>query len=375
MEDLCQEVELGEEESSGQISGQMMRNEWGRIRGQYQNARSSSRSALLQGRRTLQERKKNGRLNSRPEEDRDPSTTSSLAPPNKSIRQKVQDRSTTTPTTGDEAALLASQDLTTALESALYLLSDNLTQSAYSSQLLEESSTTLSTLSFDYATFNTLLQNSSGILKSMERQDKIDALMLLGAYLFFGLCVGYILKVRIWDRGVGVVMILLKVVGLGRGKGKEMLKEKGVKDAIGQAGKVGKGVVESATKQVGPAAAAVTTTLANLVASRAAAEAARSAVAGLRGSQRQPEEIHIEIASPDQVDEAAKQPKALDEQVEEEVLFAAEDVDHDGLNGQEDNDDDLDGNDDDIGEDEVTLQTQEEEATTGQGDPRRHIEL
>lgn len=96
-------------------------------------------------------------------------------------------------------------------------MSDSLTQSSYSAQLLEESSNTLETLSLDYTTFADLLRNSGGILKSMERADRIDALMLLGAYAFFVICVGYILKVRIWDRGVGVLMILLRIFGLRSG--------------------------------------------------------------------------------------------------------------------------------------------------------------
>jgi len=256
-------------------------------------------------------------------------------------------------------------------------MSDNLTQSAYSSQLLEESSSTLSTLSLDYATFNTLLQNSGGIIKSMERQDKIDALMLLGAYLFFGLCVGYILKVRIWDRGVGVFMILLKIFGLGgKARGKTLVEEQGVKEAIQQASKVGQGVAQSVTKQIAPVAAVTTSTLAEVLSSGSAAIAAAAssaiagATAGLGGSQRPPEEIHIDISSSPaaegvdfELDDEAKIRKMLEEEGEADTL----DEDEDG---------------DDQYHDAAETILQQEAQQDGEArrprveqDPRRHIEL
>ena len=65
------------------------------------SARTSSRTALLQGRRTLLDRKKSGALLGKPDEEDNQAITSSLAGstnsgPNKSVRQKVHDRSTAT---------------------------------------------------------------------------------------------------------------------------------------------------------------------------------------------------------------------------------------------------------------------------------------
>ncbi|CAO1635497.1 unnamed protein product [Parajaminaea phylloscopi] len=209
--------------------------EWKRVKRQYTDARTQARKTLLEVRKELAEKKKAGLLRA----GRDGTTSTSTTT---SARNKAGTAAAATgsgsgsrtshsqsnrggarvvgaggSTGGDDAALHASSNLTTALESTLSRLSDSLAQSSYSSQLLEESTNTLETLTLDYSTFADLLRNSGGILKSMERSDRIDALMLLGAYAFFVVCVGYILKVRIWDRGVGVLMILLKIFGLRSG--------------------------------------------------------------------------------------------------------------------------------------------------------------
>jgi protein transport protein SEC20 len=167
----------------------------------------------------------------------------------------------------DDESLLASEDLTSALRQTVGLLSDSLTQSAFSAELLEESTNSLSTLSFDYATFSDLVKNSGGILKSMERQDKIDALMLLGAYLFFALCVGYILKVRIWDRGVSFFAFLFRLVGLGGLRGGADVKEKLqlAKEAAKSATKSAAEKSPTVSKAAAEVAAAVSTILAGAV--------------------------------------------------------------------------------------------------------------
>lgn len=233
----------------------------------------------------------------------------------------------------DDESLLASEDLTSALRQTVGLLSDSLTQSAFSAELLEESTNSLSTLSFDYATFSDLVKNSGGILKSMERQDKIDALMLLGAYLFFALCVGYILKVRIWDRGVSFFAFLFRLVGLGGLRGGADVKEK--LQLAKEAAKSAAQKSPTASQAAAEVAAAVSTTLVGAVttalhgaqkAKEDAAASAASAAAAVaqeqarsQGSASLPQEeielgggadkIHIEIE---------EQPTIL-EQVEELV--------------------------------------------------------
>ncbi|PWN21453.1 Sec20-domain-containing protein [Microstroma glucosiphilum] len=286
VEDLCQEVAF---EQGGREQVQMIQGEWRRVREQFDNATVSSRAALLQGRKTLAERKEKGLLisgrgqNGHATGDTSPVNyaTAAAAAASKSKRQKSQ--SNKRGAAGGDESLLASEDLTSALRQTVGLLSDSLTQSAFSAELLEESTNSLSTLSFDYATFSDLVKNSGGILKSMERQDKIDALMLLGAYLFFAFCVGYILKVRIWDRGVSFFAFLFRLVGLGGLRGGADVKQK-----LQLAKEAAKSVAEkspTASKAAAEVAAAVSTTLAGAVttafngAQKANEEAAAAAVA------------------------------------------------------------------------------------------------
>lgn len=217
-------IEAGQLDSR---SEEIITTEWERAKSGYASARTSSRSALLTARKTLAEQKRAGLLgrHHREQQQQQPDANSTLGP-HSSVRQQQKMRSQKTGAsshTGDDAALVASSELTSSLQNALGLLSDSLSQSTLSTQLLEESTSTLSTLSLSYTSFTDLLKNSSGIIKSMETQDRWDALMLLGAYLFFAVCIAYILKVRIWDRGLKVLMILLRLGGI---RSREDVKEK-----------------------------------------------------------------------------------------------------------------------------------------------------
>ncbi|PWN40737.1 Sec20-domain-containing protein [Ceraceosorus guamensis] len=139
---------------------------------------------------------------------------------------------------GDDKLATASQSVTDALQRTVQLMSFELQKSSYSSALLDESSNSLLTLQSSYTSFGDILRNSKGLIQSMERQDLLDALLLLLAALFFAGCVAYIVKVRVWDRGVGLLSFVWRVVTLGRsggaaaGKLKEAAKEKASRLAL-----------------------------------------------------------------------------------------------------------------------------------------------
>ncbi len=91
---------------------------------------------------------------------------------------------------GEDKLMTASQDVTDALRRTVSLMSSELEKSAMSSQLLEESSQTLSSLSFQYGSLTTLMSNSAKMIKTMEREDLIGKGMVALAFLFFLGCVG-----------------------------------------------------------------------------------------------------------------------------------------------------------------------------------------
>lgn len=176
--------------------------------------------------------------------------------------------------------MTASQDVTDALRRTVSLMSSELEKSAMSSQLLEESSQTISSLSFQYGSLTTLMTNSAKMIKTMEREDLIGKGMVAASFLFFLACVGYIVYVRLISKGIGLVGFFFRLFGLNkllgggasRGEAEAELREKAelLKD-------VGKAVTSSKTAK--SVAAAVTTAVSAVSAAAAAAAAAQTSAA------------------------------------------------------------------------------------------------
>ncbi|TKY88174.1 hypothetical protein EX895_002884 [Sporisorium graminicola] len=117
---------------------------------------------------------------------------------------------------GEDKLMTASQDVTDALRRTVALMSSELEKSAMSSQLLEESSQTISSLSFQYGSLTTLMSNSAKMIKTMEREDLIGKGMVAAAFLFFLGCVGYIVYVRLISKGIGLLGFFFRLLGLNR---------------------------------------------------------------------------------------------------------------------------------------------------------------
>lgn len=159
----------------------------------------------------------------------------------------------------DDNIHTASQDVTTALERTLGLLSQELEKSSFSSQLLDESSQSLTSISLEYTSFSSLIKSSTHLIKTMERADFYDRLMVFASFAFFLLCVGYILKRRIWDNGISILSFIFGLLTFWRKKGTGVGGEKlvkGSKDLL-MKGNV-KGKVEKVVEDL------VTTSLASI---------------------------------------------------------------------------------------------------------------
>jgi protein transport protein SEC20 len=113
--------------------------------------------------------------------------------------------------------MTASGDVTSALQRAVTLMSIELEKSSYSSQLLDESSMSIQQATLEYTSFTSLVSSSTKLIKSMERADFYDAIMLSLSFLFFIGCIAYIVKVRVWDKGVGLLSFIIRMGGLGSG--------------------------------------------------------------------------------------------------------------------------------------------------------------
>lgn len=102
--------------------------------------------------------------------------------------------------------LQASADVTAELRKTHALMSEELSKSALSQELLEESSATLARLGEEYGTFGTLLNGSKRLIKELEMADRIDQLWIWGSFGFFCLVVAFILYRRILSRPVNALL-------------------------------------------------------------------------------------------------------------------------------------------------------------------------
>ena len=171
--------------------------------------------------------------------------------------------------------MTASGDVTSASQRAVTMMSIQLEKSSYSSQLLDESSMTIQQATLEYTSFTSLVSSSTKLIKSMERADFYDAIMLSLSFLFFVLCIGYIVKVRIWDRGVGLISFFIRIIGLrsslsGRSAGD-------VKEKLQMAKEAARQVQSSSLSSLASASAAAAASSSSL-ASKAAAEMAKTAI-------------------------------------------------------------------------------------------------
>lgn len=116
--------------------------------------------------------------------------------------------------TADEQLMTASGDVTAALQRAVKSMSTELEKSSYSAQLLDESTISIQQATIQYTSFTDLVASSQKLIRSMERADMVDAAFLIFSFLFFIGCIIYILKVRIWDRGVGLLSFLFRMFSL-----------------------------------------------------------------------------------------------------------------------------------------------------------------
>ena len=112
-----------------------------------------------------------------------------------------------------DRAHATSDQLTTALQRTVALMSGELEKSGYSAQLLEESSDTIAQVSQRYTSFNELLRNSISLVRQMERAELMDLGMLVGSMAFFAACVLYILYVRVLSKGLWALGLTWKATG------------------------------------------------------------------------------------------------------------------------------------------------------------------
>ena len=106
----------------------------------------------------------------------------------------------------NNAVLQASSDVTAELRRTHEMMSNELSKSSLSQELLQQSSQTLETLHEEYSAFQSILAGSKRLLKELETADRADRLWIWASLSFFLTVVAWILYRRIISKGVNLMV-------------------------------------------------------------------------------------------------------------------------------------------------------------------------
>ncbi|KAI0314995.1 Sec20-domain-containing protein [Amylostereum chailletii] len=104
----------------------------------------------------------------------------------------------------EDALMKANNDVTDALRRTLGLMQGELERSVLSTQMLEASTATLKSTSSTHDVLTGLMGTSKQLITALEKSDWLDRLLILAALAFFLTVVMFILKQRIFDRGMRI---------------------------------------------------------------------------------------------------------------------------------------------------------------------------
>ncbi|KAF7344582.1 Protein transport protein sec20 [Mycena sanguinolenta] len=199
------------------------------------NLRRESRTALLESKRTIDSLSKSNR--------EELLSSSAVSEKRNSNNEKVT----------DDALMAASDNVTEALQRTMALMEGELKRSVLSAQMLADSTATLRSTSSTHDTLTGVMDTSKQLITALEKSDWVDRVLIFSALLFFILVVLFILKQRIFDRGIRMALWWTRFVPDFSGDSELLSMEKG-------------------------SAAVLSTTLASSIASAASVLASSSAV-------------------------------------------------------------------------------------------------
>ncbi|KAJ6595754.1 Sec20-domain-containing protein [Mycena vulgaris] len=104
----------------------------------------------------------------------------------------------------DDALMAASDDVTDAMQRTMALMQGELERSVLSAQMLADSTATLRSTSSTHDALTSVMDTSKHLITALEKSDWLDRVLIFAALLFFFLVVLFILKQRIFDRGMRI---------------------------------------------------------------------------------------------------------------------------------------------------------------------------
>ncbi|KAI8969284.1 Sec20-domain-containing protein [Mycotypha africana] len=161
---------------------------------QFKQLQVNSRQAILRSRKRIDEQEKKNReeLFGMFKRSTDKSFTEQFELKQRGLKNSQH----------EDAMLRASSDVTEALKRTSTLMQQELGKSAFSREMLAQSSKTLSSTHSEYQNLGSLVHISKRVITQLEASDWLDRLLLLFGLLFFCGVVFYIIKKRTWDLGI-----------------------------------------------------------------------------------------------------------------------------------------------------------------------------
>ncbi|KAJ7155482.1 Sec20-domain-containing protein [Mycena crocata] len=147
--------------------------------------RRDARAALLSSKRTTDSLSKS---------HREELLSSSAVSEKRDLNEKVT----------DDALMAASDNVTDAMQRTMALMQGELERSVLSAQMLADSTATLRSTSSTHDTLTSVMDTSKHLITALEKSDWLDRVLIFSALFFFILVVLFILKQRVFDRGMRI---------------------------------------------------------------------------------------------------------------------------------------------------------------------------
>ena len=153
----------------------------------------------------------------------------------------------------EDALMQTTATLTDALRRTEARLRAELDRSILSTQLLTSQTASLRQTSDAHGRLGGLLDTSKGLITALERTDWLDRILILGALVVFLLACAWIIKVRVFDRAMGIAFWWVKFLpSPAGGTGETVIErlEKGAKATGGTISSVEKGATTALASAV-----------------------------------------------------------------------------------------------------------------------------
>lgn len=161
--------------------------------------------------------------------------------------------------TNEDLLMKTSNDVTEALRRTIGLMQGELEKSVLSNQMLEASTASLNSTSSAHDVLTNVMGTSKQIITALEKSDWLDRLILASAMCFFFIVVLFILKQRIFDRGMRLAFWWTRFIPDFSGDQKMLVPEKAVEVLSSLAGTATSVAVSIAsTVMTGAASSSVT---------------------------------------------------------------------------------------------------------------------